>query len=344
MINFGKKKWVTLKDVAKKAGVSYQTVSKVINNKARVSEETKKRIFQAIEELGYRPNILGRGLQRASINTIGFVTSPPEEQVSDPFFNELLMSVIDSASKFHYDVLVSVCPLGSNAVDILEQLIKTGRVDGVILDGIKVKDDRVNYLIKEKFPFVTIGRTDLPVDYSYVDVDGRSAIYKITNHLINKGHRILAFVGPSLEYFYVKERLAGFMEAIKERGFSINEKYILLGYEREEGGYKSMDLIMNLNPPPTAIVCCSDLIAIGVMKKAYEYDLEIGRNPAITGFDGISLSEYVYPPLTTARQPISQIGECAVQLLISILRGKPLENHHVLLPAEIIIRKSSESP
>jgi len=339
-----RKKWVTLKDVAKKAGVSYQTVSKVINNKARVSEETKKKIFQAIEELGYKPNILGRGLQRASINTIGFVTSPPEERVSDPFFNELLMSIIDTASKFHYDILVSVCPLGSNAVDILEQLVKTGRVDGIILDGIKVKDDRINYLIKEKFPFVTIGRNDLSVDYSYVDVDGRSAIYKITNYLINKGHRILAFVGPSLEYFYVRERLAGFMEATKERGISIDEKYILLGYEREEGGYRAMDLIMNLNPFPTAIVCCSDLIAIGIMKKSYEYDLDIGRNPAVTGFDGISLSEYVYPPLTTIRQPISQIGEWAVRLLISILKGEPLENHQIILPAEIMIRKTSESP
>jgi DNA-binding LacI/PurR family transcriptional regulator len=340
-----RKKWVTLKDVARKAGVSYQTVSKVLNNKGRVSEETKRRIFQAVEELGYRPNILGRSLRRASISTIGFVTSPPSQKVSDPFFNELLMAIIDAASKFHYDILVSVCQEGTNTLNNLEYLIKTGRVDGIILDGIKVRDERVNYLIKEKVPFVAIGRTDAIGEYAYVDVDGKSAIYKITKHFIEKGHRVLAFVGPSSEYFYVKERLMGFLEAIRESGLSIDERYILLGYDREEGGYRAMDFIMNLKPFPTAIVCCSDLIAIGVMKKAYEYDLDVGKNPAITGFDGISLTEYLHPPLTTARQPVAQIGEYVVKIIVSMLENKTLvETNQILLHAEVIIRKSSDSP
>lgn len=337
-------KRITLKDVAQQAEVSYQTVSKVINNKARVSEETRRQIWKAIERLGYHPNIIGRGLRRLSMHTLGFLIYSHKQSILDPFFNELLTSIVEFASKAQYDVLVSVCRSGDNEIKPLQQLIKTGRVDGLILHATRVNDVRINYLIKEQFPFVAFGRTGLSLDYPCVDVDGKTAIYTITRHLLEKGHHHFAFVGPSLEYFYVRERLSGFMEALKEAGIIPSPEAILLGYEREEGGYKALDCLLTLNPFPSAIVCGSDLIAIGVMHHAYELDLDVGYRPAITGFDGILLSEYTYPSLTTARQPITEVGKYIVHLLISSIEGTKLENPHILLPAEVIIRKSSQGP
>lgn len=333
---------VTLKDVARHAGVSYQTVSKVLRNKMCVSEETCNRIYSAVAELGYRPNMLGRNLREARTRTLGFFLPAPRQGMSDPFFNEMLVAIAESASTAGYDLLLSIHSGHDDEVEALKWLVRTARFDGLLLHEGRVNDPRVAFLVQERFPFVLFGRTGMAVDYAYVDVDGLDATYRITKHLLEKGHRLLAFVGSSPEYFYVKDRLAGFSRALQESGLPVLDELVLLGYNREFGGYEAFGRLLTSKRRPTAVVCTSDLLAIGVMRRACESGLRVGRDVAVTGFDEISLAAYTSPPLTTVKQPIATIARLLVEIVSQLVEeGEEVERQKLVVKGEVILRASS---
>lgn len=331
----------SLKDVAKRAGVSYQTVSKVLNGQLRVFPETQARIYQAIEELGYYPNSVAQRLRYGRSRTLGFVILPPPYGISDPFFNELVAAMIEAATQRHYDLHISVCASLEEEIYTLTKLVWSRQIDGVILDSTRVDDPRVRFLLEKQIPFVTFGRTRLDQPYPFVDVDGHQAIYLLTRHLLERGHRRIAFIGPSSEYFYVQDRLGGYLTALREKGLEPLPEWICLGYEREEGGYQAMELLLALPEPPTAVVAATDRIAIGVMRRAYTAGRVVGQDLAITGFDDLPISAFLHPPLTTARQPIQKIGVALVTMLVAQIEAGQLVPEGQLFEAEVVFRESA---
>jgi len=362
-------KRVTLKDVAALAGVSYQTVSKVINNKAQVTEDTRRRVWSAVEELGYRPNVIARSLQGSLTRTIAFAIRPVSHRISDPFFNELLTSMVEAAGSQQYDMLASVTETGDQEMETYERLIKTGRVDGIVIDGTTRHDERLMYLSRDGFPFIAFGRSELDLNFPYVDVDNFAGMFEVVEHLVGLGHQRIAFIGlPShslggdrppegqdttpvvgdvvalpQQSFCGHERRRAYQEALASHGMALDPTLLIIGHRRERGGYGAANHLLDLSPPPTAIACGSDLVALGVMRAAQDQGMEVGRDLAVTGFDGIPLSAYTHPPLTTVEQPIKRIGELLISVLVRIIEGTELSDteRHVVLQPKLIMRQSS---
>jgi len=332
----------TIKDIAQYLHLSVSTVSKALNDYPDVAPETKQRVQEAVRLLGYHPNVIAQRLQSRCTGTLGFVIFYGGNSISDPLFNELLVSMLDATAHHRYDLLVSGCPASDSHLATYERMIKTGRVDGFILDGTDRHDERVAYLYREGFPFVAFGRTDQNLDFPYVDVDGRAGVRQAVQHLIDLGHKRIGFIGLPSFSFCAYDRRQGYESALQTNGLPLESDLIVeVEAGSEENGYSAMVQLLELSRPPTAVMVSSDLMAIGAMRAMQERGLMVGHDLALIGFDDISLAAYTHPPLTTLRQPMQEIGQCLVDMLVCLLEDKPLPERHTLLVPTLIIRESS---
>jgi len=332
----------TIKDIAQLLHLSVSTVSKALNDYPDVAPETKQRVQEAARSLGYRPNVIAQRLQSRRTGTLGFVLWYGEDSISDPWLNEFLISMLEAAARHQYDLLVSACPLGTSRPEVYEQVIRTGRVDGLILDSTDRHDDRITYLCQEGFPFVVFGRTEQDIDFPYVDVDGRAGVRQAVQHLIDLGHRRIAFIGLPSFSFCAYDRRLGYEAALEANGLPLETDLIVeVEAGSEENGYSAMIQLLELSHPPTAVMVSSDLMAIGALRAAQERGVTVGRDLALIGFDDISLAAYTHPPLTTLRQPMQEIGQRLVDMLVCLLEDRPLPERHVILPPPLVIRQSS---
>jgi len=332
----------TIKDIAQLLHLSVSTVSKALNDYPDVAPETKQRVQEAARSLGYRPNVIAQRLQSRRTGTLGFVLWYGGDSISDPLFNEFLISMLEAAAHHQYDLLVSACPLGTSRPAAYERVIKTGRVDGLILDSTDRDDDRIAYLCQEGFPFVVFGRTEQDIDFPYVDVDGRAGVRQAVQHLIDLDHERIAFIGLPSFSFCAYDRRLGYEAALQSNGLPL-EPDLMVEVERgsEEDGYSAMAQLLDMPNPPTAVMVSSDLMAIGALRAAQERGVVVGHDLAMIGFDDISLTAYTHPPLTTLHQPIQEIGERLVDMLVCLIEDRPLPARHVILPPTLIIRESS---
>ncbi|MCR4406112.1 MAG: LacI family transcriptional regulator [Anaerolineae bacterium] len=332
----------TIKDIAQLLHLSVSTVSKALNEYPDVAPETKQRVQEAARLLDYSPNVIAQRLQSRRTGTLGFVVYYGGNSISDPLFNELLASMLDAAAHHQYDLLVSGCPSGTSRPAAYERMIKTGRVDGFIVDGTDRHDDRIAYLCREEIPFVAFGRTDQNLDFPYVDVDGRAGVCQAVQHLIDLGHQRIGFIGLPSFSFCAHDRRQGYETALQTNDLPL-ESDLMVEVEAgsEENGYRAMVQLLELSHPPTAVMVSSDLMAIGALRAAQERNLAVGHDLALIGFDDISLAAYTHPPLTTLRQPMAEIGQRLVDMLVCLLENKPLPERHVILLPPLIVRQSS---
>jgi len=334
----------TIKDVAKLAGVSIATVSYVINNTKPVSPETRRRVLEAIAKLDYHPNVIARSLQGRRTNTIGFVISSQVRRLSDPFYLELISGIADEAANQGFHILFSICPAETlEEVELYRELVKTGRVDGLIIPDTRLNDPRLTFLLEEDFPFVTFGRSDKEKDFPYVDVDGFTGIYLAMEHLISSGHSRIAFIGMPSELVCAGHRLNGYKAALSEYNLPFDQNLVVEGDLTQQGGYRAMRELLALEPPPDAVVVCSDLMAFGAINALREQGLKAGKDIAVFGFDDIPMAAHFNPPLTTIHQPIYEIGSRLIKMLTTILNGDELEEKHIILEPSLVVRQSSIS-
>lgn len=335
---------VTLKDLAAKLGLSITTVSRALAGYDDVAEATRQRVLQAADEMGYVPDITARRLQKGRTDTIGFIIPTSGPRFSDPFFSELLAGIGNEAARHNFDLLVSTHPPDTPQEETAyRRLVESRLVDGLLVVRTRVKDRRIAYLAKIGFPFVAFGRSDLDADFPYVDEDGYHGLDLITQHLIDLGHRRVAFLSPPRNLMFCTYRRAGLEAALQRNGLSLQPEYCLVGDLTQQGGFRAMNELLDLVLPPTAVIACNDLMALGAISAAQNRGLVVGRDIAITGFDDIPLAEHSHPPLTTVRQPIYAIGREICSRLIQLIQGKELAERHVLLQPELIVRESSGS-
>ena len=332
---------VTLKDIARETGFSVTTVSRALNDYDDVAEETKARIKQVAQELGYYPSATAQQLQKRRTDTIGFVIPTFGPRFSDPYFSELLAGIGNEASEQDLDLLVSTrSPDEEEERETYRRLVNSRRVDGLLVVRTRREDWRVAYLVEQELPFVAFGRSDLALDFPWLDVDGASGMEQVTHHLIDRGHRRIAYLAAPEDLMFCYYRTSGYKRVLEKDGLRFSEDMVASGDLTQQGGYQAAQQLLNLSPPPTAIVVCNDLMALGAYKAAHEQNLVIGQDIAITGFDDIPLAEHAHPPLTTVHQPIYQIGSTICRMLIQLVRQEELEERHVLLEPQLIVRES----
>jgi LacI family transcriptional regulator len=338
---------VTLKDIARKVGLSVTTVSRALAGYDDVAAETRRLIVQTAEEMGYRPNVMARRLQKQRTDTLGFVIPTSGPRFSDPFFGELLAGMGNEAARRDFDLLVSTrSPDTIEEAQAYERLVRDRRVDGVMLTRTRINDVRIAYLLEHDFPFVAFGRTLVEGTFACVDVDGDLGVWNATQHLIELGHRDIAVVLPPENLMFTTYRRRGFYRAMEAHGLEVRPEWEEHSDLTERGGYAVACRLLGEAQRPTAIVAGNDLMAIGAMRAAREHGLSVGQEISITGFDDITLAEHAHPALTTVRQPIYEIGRQVCRMLVEILQGAapPAEGCKVLFEPELVIRQSSGPP
>jgi len=333
---------VTLKDLAAKLGLSITTVSRALAGYDDVAETTRRRVQQAAEEMGYVPDVTARRLQKGRTDTIGFVIPTFGPRFSDPYFSELLAGIGNEAARHDFDLLVSTQPPNTPQEQAVYRRLAEGRlVDGLLVVRTRVKDRRIAYLAEIGFPFVAFGRSDLEVDFPYVDEDGRRGLELVTEHVIDRGHRRLAFIAAPEDLMFCTYRRTGLEVALRRHGLALSPDYCIVGDLTQQGGFAAMNQLLDLPSPPTAVISCNDLMALGAISAAQKRGLVVGRDLVITGFDDIPLAEHSHPSLTTVRQPIYSIGQQICSMLVQLIRNEELIERHVLLQPELIVRESS---
>ncbi len=336
-------KTVTLKQVAAHVGVSYQTVSKVINHQIQVSRETEQRIWEAINELGYRPNQLARALSSQRSHLIGYSWAPTPPDTANSILDQFLQSMATAAEDASYHLLSFPYRSGSGWVDSYRELIETNRVDGFILSSVEYDDPRVSLLLEMKFPFVAFGRSSPELDFSYVDVDGGLGMRKVAEHLIELGCQDIAVLAWPEGSRVGQNRLDGLIPALAAAGISYPPDRIARGEGVYQFGYEAARawLEQPTGRRPDAIIGFNDLMSIGAMNAARDLGLQVGRDVAITGFDDLPLTQYMTPGLTTVRQPVWEIGQRVMQILLSQLREPAAKNQYELYAPRLIAREST---
>jgi LacI family transcriptional regulator len=333
---------VTLRDLAEELGLSITTVSRALAGYSDVAASTRQRVRQAAQEMGYVPDVTAQRLQKGRTDTIGFVIPTSGPRFSDPYFSELLAGIGNEAARHNFDLLVSTrSPDTPEEEATYRRLIEGRLVDGLLVVRTRVKDRRLAYLARIDFPFVAFGRSDLDVEFPYVDEDGYRGFELVTQHLIDLGHRRLACIAAPENLMFGAYRRAGLDAVLQHHGLSMPPDYIIAGDMTQQGGFAAMNQLLDLSPPPTAVIACNDLMALGAISAAQKRGLVVGHDVAITGFDDIPPAEHAHPALTTLRQPIYDIGRQVCSMLIQLIQGEVLAERHVLLQPRLIVREST---
>lgn len=333
---------VSLKDVAELAGVSYQTVSKVLNGQSHVAPETMARIRQAAQTLSYKPHVSARNLRTQRSRMIGYSWSSTETDQPNHILHMFLTSMVAEAELAGYHLLPFPYREGEDRVAGYRELIDSGRVDGFVITSVGYDDLRINYLLERDFPFVAFGHTSAHDPFPYVDVDGASGLRMAVEHLMAQGHRRIAMLAWPQTSRTGNDRLQGYLAALQGAGIDIDPYLIAHGEWRFEFGYTATErwLTGPAEQRPTAVVAVSDIMAIGAMHAGQKHGLTIGRDLAVVGFDDVPMTQYLWPPLTSVRQPIREAGRKCVELLTKTIEGQPLPDRHTLLTPELILRAS----
>ncbi len=308
---------VTIRDLAKKLNLSITTVSRALDGYSDVSAETRERVVREAEELGYQPSYIARNLRKHRTDTIGYVLPTSSPQFSDPFYTSFLTGLCDESSSRHIDLLITSAPPGSQQEkEQYQRWVLSGRVDGIILNRLRLQDWRISFLEAQHLPFTGLGYSLTSDHFPRVEVDERAGFTMLTRHLIDLGHRRIAFIGAPAELTLQVERRAGYRQALESAGIQIDPHLELSGDLSEECGYELALRLLHQSDLPTAILCCNDLMALGVHKAARELNINIGEELAVAGFDGIPETAFTQPPLSTLVQPTYEIAR---QLIIMLL-------------------------
>jgi DNA-binding LacI/PurR family transcriptional regulator len=327
-------KRATVRDVAELAKVSRTTVSFVLNEVPgiRISDETRQRVLEAAQQLNYHPDATARRMVTGRTNVIGFVLRQSPDQVfADQFLPQVLNGLTHAAAAQNYHVLIEPVPPESKPGAYL-RLVRERHVDGIILSGPRFDDEELLRFHAEGWPLVMLGQ--LPnADVMFVDIDNVGSAATATQHLIAQGHRRIALItNAPPTYTAAMDRLAGYRQALESAGVSYAEALVEFGEFAPHSGVRAMNRLLQISPRPTAVFVASDTVALA--------GLQVPQDMALVGFDDISLSEFIDPPLTTIRLPAYGLGWGAAELLIRAINHEEIKQRAVLLESELIVRKS----
>ena len=332
----------TIRDVARLAGCSIKTVSRVINGEPYVTEETRARVQTAIRAVGYAPNISAKRLAENKSYMLCILMYPGFYQPG----SELLARIMDIGYEENYDILIQAYfPAHTRSKRKLVSLIHEHRIDGFVTTPPCDADEFVADLLSTyKVPQVQITPYQRSDEVPYVTGDDFQGAFAMTEHLISLGHRRIAFLTGPRNMRASSDRLSGFRAAMQTHSVPVNEGFIRNSEWTFDGGYTLARQLMDLDDQPTAIFAGSDEAAFGVIFAAQEMGLQIPAQLSVCGYDDVSFSKNIWPGLTTVYQPTEEIVELAARLLIDLLKGKVLEKKSILVASHLVLRGSAAAP
>lgn len=328
---------VTIKDVAKKAGVSISTVSRVINDSKPVTDEVKQKVLDVIKETGYVPNPLARSLVTKKSQLIGVIV--PE--VSDSFVSELVNGIEEVAKMYNYDILLANTYSDKDQELKSINLLRAKQVEGIVMMSWKVDEDHLEYIQNCRIPAVYVSKTARNYDVYSVSISNTNATYDMTEYLINKGHKKIAFMMTSEDNTVLEEeRYLGFEKAMKDNKLDINKSFIKNAGTTYKHGYDKMKEILDEGDIPEAVFVTGDEAAIGALNAICDAGYRVPEDISIAGFNDAKIASMYRPKLTTVHQPLYDMGAVAIRMVIKMIDKEVLENKKVELPYKIVERES----
>ncbi|WP_261130742.1 catabolite control protein A [Bacillus sp. Marseille-Q3570] len=330
---------ITIYDVAREAGVSMATVSRVVNGNPNVKPATRKKVLDAIERLGYRPNAVARGLASKKTTTVGVIIP----DISSIFFAELARGIEDIATMYNYNIIL--CNSDQNKekeIHLLNTLLGK-QVDGIVFMGGNITDEHVEEFKRSPVPIVLAATVSSDEEIPTVNINYQEAVNDAIKLLIERGNEKVAMVsGPLEDPINGQYKFSGYRGALEEAGFEINEDYVYVGDYTYDSGLEAVDKFINLDDKPDAVFVGTDEMALGVIHGAQDNGLNIPKDIEVIGFDNTRLASMVRPTLTTVVQPMYDIGAVAMRLLTKFMNNENVEDRKVILPHRIQLRDSTK--
>jgi DNA-binding LacI/PurR family transcriptional regulator len=325
----------TIRDVARQAGVSHQTVSRVINGSEGVLPQTRALVEAAIEQMGYRPNAIARSMARGQTRTLACI-SP---NLTDYTFASMIEGAEVEARQHDYFMLSSSASDPEAFQELVDELAGHRRVDGLIVIN-PYADERFEYIPKN-FPLVFVGASAHEKNICSVSLDDEKAAYDATRHLTSLGHTNIALVTGPMEEDCSQDRTEGYRRALHEAGIAFDETMVIEGDWSATSGQSALLSFIEQGRVPTAIFAQNDRMAMGVLRAARDANIKVPSQLAVIGVDDMPLSSYFDPPLTTMRQDIPRIGQEAARMLLDIIKKKTADVRDLKLPAQLVVRQST---
>jgi len=327
-----------LSDVAEKAKVSLMTVSRVVNGDKKVKKETRERVQQAIKALGYQPNAMAQALSSKRTMNIGLILPKIEYVLSEPYFCSLIYSLEKALSLYHYNLLIDSSE--HRNTQNMSVLYERKKVDGLIIVGSVIDDERISMLSKKQIPSVLVhARSSLP-GLSFVDLDNYQIIDCLLMYLQKLGHRRIGFITGDLTVLNAYDRLIAYKRRLKLLGLDLSQELVYEGDWSSISGYNSFSHFNNLSFRPTAVLSSNDHMAIGFIKAATDHGVSIPNDISLVGIDDIEMASFTTPKLTTIRQPMHNIANMTVEALIRSINAESPSGSQIILNAELVERDS----
>lgn len=338
---------VTLKDVAREVGLSVTAVSRALNGHKDVSEATRVRVMEVARRLNYQPNSFARGLVTQKSQTVGLfsvTTLDTYSMLADPFAAELVDAILERLGETGYDVLL-FSRSRIRSADSYVALALQRQIDAAIFLGLRTDDRRYEELRNATIPLITV---DVPIDVETVTCIGCDQVQgarMAVSHLIEMGHRRIAFISGHWHAPVSHERCQGYREAMAEAGLPVRDEWIVEGDFTRQSGARCMERLLALDPRPTAVFCASDLMALGAMSAAQMQGLHVPSDISIVGFDDIREAAEAQPPLTTVHQPRHRLGTLVADTAIeAIRRGRAWKGKGRIQIAPTLVSRQSVAP
>ena len=329
----------SIKDVAKEAGVSIATVSRVLNDIDVVNEDTKKKVLDAIKELGYRPNIVARSLKTQRTKTIGILIP----DISSQFYPEIVRGAEDVANIYDYNVILCNSDFDVEKEKEYLRVLKEKMVDGVIYMSSSFNEEILELINELDLNTVLVETKDKEDRLPSVTIDNIGATYEATKYLIGKGLKNLGFIGVKEDTMNAwGERFIGFEKAINEAGLEVDSELLYFDSLKVKSGYEAAEKFINSKKKFDGIICASDEIAMGVINGLRDKGIMVPTDVSVIGFNDNYAASIFYPKITTISQPSYDMGSVAMRMLIKLLTNKPLEKGHFVLDYRLIERDSTK--
>lgn len=331
------KQRITMADIAEAVQVSKMTVSRVLNNKPGVSDDTRRRILGVAEKLGYTPHAQQGG--DADSNIIALVIP---NQVN-AYMSEILRGVSNAVEQFGCDVMLYTQPMFTNPdkLNSLSSPLRNGLIDGVVMVVPVNYEEMVKHIKELELPVVIIDHHSETANEASVTATNRKGMLEATRYLLALGHRRIGFITGRMDIACSHDRLRGYRDGLEEVGLQFDQKLVCQGDYLQPSGYEATRCLLSLDTPPTALLVSNDMMAYGAMEAIRNAGFTVGSDISVIGFDDIFMSSLTYPPLTTVRQPLEEMGEVAIDMLTDLIQGRTILNLHRELATELIVRETT---
>jgi LacI family transcriptional regulator len=331
-----------LKDLAEHLGLSQTTVSRALNGYPEVNEATRRRVSDAADKLGYRPNASALRLATGRAGAIGLVLRGADEL--GPHMSEFLSGVGSHMASREIDMLVTTVASQAEELAAYRRLAASQKVDAVILHSPTTTDERAELLLELNIPFVLHGRTDIGHPVAWLDIDNTGALERATTHLIDLGHQRIALLNGLKGQTFAEHRELGYLSALSSRGVSVDRALMANGVFTDEAAFRTAQAMLERRPRPTAFLAGSMMTALGVFRAIRQAGLELGTDVSMIAHDDVFPylnADNMYPTMSTTRSSIRQAGTRIADLITQVLAGKPIAEVHELWPVELVLRESS---